>query len=297
MAYVGNYLGDDLSGNYLGDYATTSDTPTDEISEEGMQSLTTAFQQFSNGDMLGAATTLGPTGLVAAGLVSTGVGTALGAALAVGLALTKLIGRGRNEADIIVPVQNQLINPQGSGQLDQITQVLIRRPNVQGLQALYDQVQRIGLAFLDFLQDPAFTDGRASQQAANTIFPYINGTCGYTWPPPLKPSQAGCLTWGAGTPGGAGNDGMLGAIARAILLQGGQVPPPLPTQGPGVYQTLSYSGSQNFPYIPQAGTLPANAPLSPLRPTSVPVVAAGIGQGVIQAALIGGAAFWLLRRR
>lgn len=287
MAYV----------NYLGDYATVSDTPTEEISPEALQSLETAFQQFSSGDIAGAAATLGPSSLVASGLITTGVGAALGVALAIGLALTKLIGRGRTEADIITPIQNQLVNPSGSGQLDQITQVLIQRPTIAGLQALYQQVQRIGQAFLEFISDPGFQDGRASQQAANTIFPYINGTCGYHWPPPMQPTQAGCLTWGAGTPGGPGQDGMLGAIARAILAQGGTVPPPLPTQGTGPYQTLQYSGSQTFPYLPQAGTLPNNSPLSSLRPTSVPIVAAGIGSGIFQAALIGGAALWLLRRR
>ena len=290
MAYVGDYLGQDDETIY-----GTSGTPSEEITPEAMASLETAFQQFTNGDMIGAAATLGPTGLVQAGLVSTGVGAAIAAALAVGLALLKLVGRGRQEADIIVPIQNQLINPRGTGQLDQITQLLVHRPSLQGLQALYDQVQRIGAAFLTFVSDPQFHDGRASAQAANTIMPYINGTCGYSWPPPMQPTQANCLTWGAGTPGGPGTDGMLGAIARAILAQGGTVPPPLPTQTAGPYQQLQYSGSQNFPYIPQAGTIPANAPLSSLRPSSVPVITAGIGAGMLPALLIVGAGLYLLR--
>lgn len=288
---------------YMGDYTGTDETlygtssPGDEeISPEGLQTLEAAFQQFSAGDIAGAAATLGPTGLVQAGLVSTGVGAAIAAALAVGLALLKLVGRGRQEADIIVPIQNQLINPSGSGQLDQITQMLVRRPTVQGLQAMYDQVQRIGAAFLTFISDPKFTDGRASAQAANTIMPYINGTCGYSWPPPMQPRQANCLTWGAGTPGGPGTDGMLGAIARAILAQGGTVPPPLVTQGYGsAIPTLNSQGSQTFPFITQPGTLPANAPLSPLRPSSVPVVQAGIGAGLVPALLIVGAGLYLLR--
>jgi hypothetical protein len=262
------------------------------------QALTTAFQQFSTGDMIGAAATLGPTGLVAAGLVTTGVGAALGVALAVGLALTKLIGRGRNEADIITPIQNQLVNPQGTGQLDQITQMFVRNPTMQGLQALYDQVQRIGAAWLEFLSDPAFNDGRASQQAADTIMPYINGSCGYHWPPPLKPSQSNCIQWGDGTPGGPGTDGMLGALARAIIRAGGTVPPPLITQGYGSsIATLGPSGSQNFPFIPQAGTIPANAPLSPLRPSSVPVISAGIGFDISTVLLVGAGLYLLQKRR
>lgn len=258
------------------------------------QQYATAYQQFSNGDVLAAATTLGPVAMVQAGLISTGVGAIFAAAIGVGLALTKLIGRGRSEADIIVPIQNQLINPSGTGQLDQITQMLVRGPNIQGLQALYDQTQRIAQAFLDFIQDPSFQDGRASEQAANTIMPYINGTCGYHWPPPLKPTQENCLRWGDGTPGGAGSDGMLGAIARAILRQGGMVPPLLITQGYGsTIPRLAPSASQNFPYITQAGTIPANAPLSPLRATSVPVISAGLD--LTSMALLGGAAFLLLR--
>jgi hypothetical protein len=282
---------------YLGDYQQTMEAPTEEISAEGQAALETAFSQFTRGDMIGAATTLGPTGLVAAGLVSTGVGAALGAALAVGLALTKLIGRGRQEADLIVPIQNQLINPQGSGQLDQITQVLVHRPSVMGLQALFDQVIRIGNAFMDFIEDPAFKDGRASEQAANTMFPYIDGSCGYHWPPPMKASQYGCLTWGDGTPGGPGMDGMLGAIQRAILAQGGAVAPLQPTQGWGTtLQRLAPQYSQNYPYITQAGTIPNNAPLSEIQPRNVPVLQAGLGEGIFPAALLIGA-FFMLRKR
>lgn len=286
MAYVGDYLGQ----------SDTSELPGEEISPEAQQALETAFQQFANGDVIGAATTLGPTGLVAAGFVSTGVGAAIGAAFAVGLALTKLIGRGRSEADIIVPIQNQLINPQRTGQLDQITQALVQRPTVAGLQAMYDAVQRIGQAFMAFISDPKFQDGRASQQAADTIMPYINGTCGYHWPPPMQPTAANCVRWGDGTPGGPGNDGMLGAIARAILMQGGSVPPPLVTQGFGTtVPRLALSSSQIYPFIPQAGTLPNNAPLSSLQPSVVPTISAGFG--AFEALLIGGAAFLLLQKR
>jgi len=254
-----------------------------------------AYQQFAAGDIPGAAASLGPAALTSAGLISTGVGAALGGALAVGLALTKLIGRGRSEADIITPIQNQLINPQGTGQLDQITQMLVRNPGVAGLQAMYQQVGAIGRAFMEFVQDAAFSDGRASAQALNTVMPYIDGTCGYTWPPPMEPTQANCIRWGDGTPGGVGTDGMLGAIARAILHQGGMVPPPLPTQGYGTtIQTLAPSGTQTFPWIPQGGTLPNNAPLSSIRPKS-PAILAGLDLPTV--ALFAGAAFLLLQKR
>ncbi len=281
------YLGQDDENIYGPDSSS--------ITPEETQALESAFSKFTAGDIVGAAATLGPTALVAEGLVSTGVGAVIGAAIAVALALTKLIGRGRAEADIIVPVQNQLINPQGTGQLDQITHMLVQNPNVTGLQSLYDTVGRIGTAFIDFVSNPRFTDGRASVQALNTIMPYINGTCGYSWPPPMHPNQANCIRWGDGTPGGVGTDGMMGAIARAILRLGGQVPPPLPTQTAGPYQQLQYQGSQTFPYIPQAGTLPANAPLSPLRPQVIPVVGAGLNE-LVPALLLGGAALYWLRK-
>jgi len=56
--------------------------------------------------------------------------------------------------------------------------------------------------------------------------PYIDGTCGYAVPAQATaiPSQSNCLTWGAGTIGGPGTNGMLGAIARAITSMGGDVP-------------------------------------------------------------------------
>ncbi len=267
------------------------------VTDAEAEAMAQAFQQFTTGDIAGAAATLGPAGLSAAGLIPAGVVPVLGAAIAVGLVLARyFIGRGRAEADIIVPIQNQLINPSGSGQLDQITQVFVRaQPTVQGLQSLYTSVRGIGNAFMDFLEDPRFTDGRASAQAADTIMSYIDGTCGYSWPPPMQASRANCLSWGDGTPGGVGTDGMLGALRRAILRQGGTVPPPLLTQGPGPYANLQYSASQNYPYIPQSGTLPNNAPLSSLRPSTVPVVGAGFD--LLPAALLGGAAFLLFRKR
>lgn len=289
MAYLSNYLGD----GGINDNVDSGDGLTPQESDV----MGKAFTQFSTGDIAGAAATLGPSGLVATGLISTGVGAALGAALAVGLALLKLVGRGRSEADLITPIQNQLINSHGTGQLDQITQMLVHNPSVQGLQALYDQVQRIGSAFIDFVSQPAFKDGRASAQALNTIMPYINGTCGYTWPPPMNPTTQNCIHWGDGTPGGVGTDGMLGAIARAILQQGGTVPPLRITQGYGTtIPTLAPSGSQSYPWLPQTGMIPATAPLSPLRPSIVPTVSAGIGDGLLPALLIGGVAFMLLRK-
>jgi len=268
-----------------------------DISAEESATLDQAFSQFSAGDLTGAASTLGLTGLVSAGAITAGAATGIGAAIAIAIALSKLLGRGREEADLITPVQNQLINRQGTGQLDQITQMFIRNPNLTGLMALYDQVVRIAQHFIEFVSDATFQDGRASAQALNTIMPYVDGSCGYVWPPPMHPSQQNCVSWGDGTPGGVGTNGMLGALARAIQRLGGTVPPPLLTQGYGsMIANLAPSGSQNYPWISQAGTLPNSSPLSPIRPASVPVLSAGLGANLLPIALIGGAAYWLLRR-
>lgn len=287
---------------YLAQYDETATVDAGGFDAEEAQLLEQGFQQFTAGDMVTAASTLAPLASSSlatslGGLSATGWGAVIAAGILAANVLARMIGRGRREADIIVPLQNQLINPQGTGQLDQITQVLVHNPNVPALQSMFSAVQRIASAFMEFISDTSrFTDGRASEQAANTIFPYIDGTCGFHWPPPMHPTQHDCLRWGAGTPGGDGTDGMLGALARAILRQGGTVPPLLPTQGPGPYQQLQPQGGQYYPYIPQSGTIPANAPLSPIVPARVPTVA-GIGAGVVPALLTFGAAFWLLQKR
>lgn len=130
------------------------------------------------------------------------------------------IGAGRREADIIVPTQNNLMAALGS-----ITnQILVgQNPDLATLNSLYRQVWMMGVAFMEFVLQRQFTDRRASGQALNTVMPYIDGTCGYPVPVgyTATPSQRNCLTWGDGTIGGPGTDGMLGAIRRAIILQGG----------------------------------------------------------------------------
>jgi hypothetical protein len=202
-------------------------------------------------------------------------------------------GEGSREADVIVPIQNQAV-----AQLDQVTQALVRSPSVTGLQNLYRQVEKIGRDFAAFISDERFEDGRASEQAANTVMPYIDGTCGYSWPPPMRATQRNCLRWGDGTPGGVGTDGMLGAISRAILRQGGTLPPPLLTQGYGAgYAVLAPGGSQSYPWIPQSGTIPNISPLPSIRPSPVPVVSAGMGDMLLPVVLLGGAAFMLFQKR
>lgn len=145
------------------------------------------------------------------------------------------IGAGRIEADAIVPTQNNI-----AARLDQITDNILvsQNPTVGQLQAFYRELWQIAVAFMEFVLMPDFTDRRASGQALNTLMPYINGTCGYDEPLGMTivstSLNSNCLTWGAGTLGGPGTDGMMGAIARAITAQGGSVP-----ELPNMYQAAN----------------------------------------------------------
>jgi len=133
------------------------------------------------------------------------------------------IGAGRREANIIVPVQNQMMAVLG-GITNQI--LMGATPDLGTLSALYRQVWAQGVSFQEFVLLHNFTDRRASGQALNTVMPYIDGSCGYAVPIGFTatPSQFNCLTWGDGTIGGPGQNGMLGAIGRAIQNAGGTIP-------------------------------------------------------------------------
>ncbi len=133
------------------------------------------------------------------------------------------IGPGRNEADLIVPSQNDLVYVKLSAITDQIR--VGQNPDLATLYDLWRQVWIAGVGFVEFVLMKTFTDRRASGQALNTVMPYIDGTCGYPVPigPKAIPGMSNCLTWGDNTVGGPGTNGMLGAIGRAIAAQGGSV--------------------------------------------------------------------------
>jgi hypothetical protein len=134
------------------------------------------------------------------------------------------IGSGRVEADVIVPRANEL-----TSELGVITDQILAgsSPSLSQLDSLYREVWQLAVGYMEFVAMKDFADRRASGQALNTMMPYIDGTCGYPVPLPLRipyPSQVDCLRWGDGTIGGGGTNGMLGAIARAIQGAGGAVP-------------------------------------------------------------------------
>lgn len=155
------------------------------------------------------------------------------------------IGAGRREADIIVPVQNDMISALGN-----VTNQIRtgQDPDVNMLASLYRQVWARGVSFQEFVLMRNFTDRRASGQALNTVMPYIDGSCGYSVPVGITatPGQFNCLSWGDGTVGGVGQNGMLGAIARAIQAKGGTIPS-LPD--------LHQSANQGIP-VTNPGTVP-----------------------------------------
>lgn len=166
-------------------------------------------------------------------------------ALYAGMDILNTIGirAGANEADAITPTQNKV------GSI--LTQVNNQIPTatIPALQAMFVEVQNMGVQWLKFLADPRFTDGRASMQAANTIMPLINGTGCYQ----RFNLVPGCSHVG---PAGGGEDGTLGSIQRQIITLGGNMVPSQLTAyaGSGIPQLTFQSPS--FPWIPQAGTLP-----------------------------------------
>jgi hypothetical protein len=182
------------------------------------------------------------------------------------------IGAGRREADIIVPTQNNLMQALG-GITDQIRTG--QNPGLDTLENLYRQVWMMGVAFMEFVLQRQFTDRRASGQALNTVMPYIDGSCGYAVPVgyTAQPSQFNCLSWGDGTLGGVGTNGMLGAIGRAITAQGGTI------QALPNLQQSANSGIR-LSTIPMPGGIPGT-----ILGVSTPMLALGIG------------AFLLLRNR
>lgn len=178
------------------------------------------------------------------------------------------IGAGRREADIIVPTQNSMMTALGG-----ITnQILVgQNPGLDTLGSLYRQVWIMGVAFMEFVLQRQFTDRRASGQALNTVMPYIDGSCGYPEPVGFtaQPSRYNCISWGDGTIGGVGTNGMLGALSRAIQQAGGTVQV-LPTVQQAANQGIRLSS------IPMPGTIPG-LPATIMGVSTPIALALGIG--------------------
>jgi len=214
---------------------------------------------------------LGVDVLVSTGLMSTGVGAPVGAALLLGGSILDAlhIGSGRTEADAIVPVQNAI-----DLRLQEINRG-INTASIPQLQAWRDELIAMGAEFRRFVTDPRFTDGRASTQALDTIMPLIDGTDSSGYPCQLN-------KWGNPC-----NGGTIGTIERRAYAMGGALAPPQITQG-GMGPTLQYQ-LPGLPYIPQSGFLPPVSPVSRTQNAGV-ITVAGSSAGLSTEMLLAGAA-------
>jgi hypothetical protein len=192
------------------------------------------------------------------------------------------IGGGRSEADLITKSPYGNIQDQVFQHIKSIGDQVTGSTPVPELQAFQRQLEQLRSAWLTFLSNTThFHDGRAPAQAANSIMPFLDGTCGYHWPPPLVPDwNTACGTdhptpfgnawvtdWGYGS-------GLLGVIKRRIVDAGGQLAPPQLTQGFTGIPGLD-TPTPGRAYLPQAGYLPASGPLPTWSSTGVQPVQAG----------------------
>jgi hypothetical protein len=92
------------------------------------------------------------------------------------------IGAGRMEADVIVPIQNEVvasvIGPASAyltpGQTTPDTSQLTQ----QDLDVIQQALEKTERVWLDFLHNTSWKDGRAANQAETTLAPYFSGLLG-----------------------------------------------------------------------------------------------------------------------
>jgi hypothetical protein len=220
--------------------------------------------------------------MVPLGLISTGVGAPVGAALLAGQAILSGIGirSGANEADAIVPAQNAI-----GARLKEIN-AGIGTASIPTLQAWFNELQATAAEFRKFVTDPRFTDGRASTQALNTLMPLIDGTDASGYPCELN-------AWGNPC-----NGGTIGTIQRQLYTMGSNIGPPMLTQGAGSMGASLQYQLPGLPYLPQSGTIPPTSPYSTIRAAGIGVVPSSMGAGdLLPLALLGGLAVWFFSGR
>lgn len=152
--------------------------------------------------------------------------------------LFNFIGAGRREADVIVPVQQQLEA--------WIRDVAGRIPtsDVAELHVMLDAAVTHARDFRAFVADPAFTDGRASRQSLDAVMPALEG----------RDAQGNHVR---------GDGGLIGQLQAAIEARGGgRVAPALPpVQGAGSNIPTIDPGGGRYGQglasaLPQAGWVP-----------------------------------------
>lgn len=192
----------------------------------------------TDGTIMGFATNL--AGSIAEGAQFGGpVGASLAGASSVIQSLVGSIGKGRKEADVIVPVQNQVGGVLASisdAKDDPATTV----PQYLNLYFLTIDTYR---RFDAFTRDPRFTDGRASRQARDTIRPLIDGK-----------NDAGGIIRSDG--------GLLGLLEVKIAAKGG-VPPGNVANGGAPYVSTITEYTQSPQIAAAAAAAAAVAPGAP----------------------------------
>jgi hypothetical protein len=211
----------------------------------------------------GAAATSGAlaTGLTAT--AATGIGALVAGAIGLGLAILSQVGKGRREADAIVPVQNAV-----GQRLDEINRS-IPNGSVPQLQGWWDELRQTAAEFRKFVGDPRFTDGRASRQALDTIMPLIDGTDSSGYP---------CITNQWGNPC---NGGTMGTIERQLYSLGAILSPPQLTQG-GMGPSLQ-TPLPGLPMLPQSGYLAPTSPYSSIQSAGIIPVSSSDTQTLLAA--------------
>lgn len=173
------------------------------------------------------------------------------------------IGQGRKDADIIVPLQNEI----GA----RLAEIVAARPysTIFQLQNHLGELNALKFEFLQFIQDPRLTadgDTRATDQAYEDIIPLIDA---------IARDTANRIIQLGGTP----------QPPQLTLYSGSSYPP----------GRLEYPSQTTFPAIPQAGTIWPNTSLSTVRSNTQPVAQASLTS--LLPVLIGGAALFFLGRR
>ncbi len=267
----------------------------------GHSLLDASLKAFQSGDPISGALTVAATAasfIPGVGPIASGV-IQLGSQFMGNLAHWLSLGAGRKEADMITSGPNGNIQDAVFRRIQDIAAEGLNSVNIKTLQNDVIELQQLRSLWLTFLSNTShFTDGRASTQAADSIMPYLDGTCGYHWPPPLRPDySSGCGTthptpFGNAWPGDWGyGAGLLGALTRRLIDLGGQVIM-YPTQGAGVPSLRP--AIPGLPAIPQAGYLPPVSPLSPIRAGLIPDIS---GSSNLVPIAIGGLALLMLSRR
>jgi hypothetical protein len=200
------------------------------------------------------------------------------------------IGAGRKEADAIGPTQLAILS-----RLDNIYPGIPNASTLQ-LQNWLDELIRLQSSYISFLNDPAFGDGRASEQSMNTVLPWLSGTNAYgqtvTTHPEYETERAhGTIRY---LPREV-NGGVIGILQQELGARGEGMQPPQVSEGYGGV-SLQYPSSYGGFGVPQSGYLTDIPPGRQYSASIASLVPGGMG-AYLPLAIVGFVAYTMLRRR